>query len=333
MANQSANEQTLYIRDILDCMRDFLHHLLLPRESNNHKAKLLHHSSILFLILFLFLAKFFFTSVEEHRPDILGVSANISPEELLIYTNQKREEKGLAPLVLNPELAVAASRKANDMFTKDYWAHNSPDGATPWIFIKGAGYEYAYAGENLARGFSTSSDVITAWMNSPGHRDNMLSPNYKDIGFAIIPGKLTGDETVLVVEMFGSKYAADTKKEVSSVSDGLDTKPVGIASSGNQGQHTNPVSDTRPSPVISPIQLPLHSLVASVRIEPLVNSDSFLKKIASFILIVLLFIFVLDIIIIEKKKIVRIVSHHIDHVIFLFVIFITILMIGGGFVL
>ncbi len=314
-------------------MRDFLHHLLLPRESNNHKAKLLHHSSLLYLILFLFFAKFFFAAVEQHRPDILGVSANISPEELLIYTNEKRQEKGLAPLILNPELSIAASRKASDMFTKDYWAHNSPDGSTPWIFIKGAGYEYAYAGENLARGFSTSSDVITAWMNSQGHRDNMLSPNYKDIGFAIVPGKLTGDETVLVVEMLGSKYAADTKKEVSSASDGQESKPANIVSSGNQAENTDLLPPARPSPVISPIELPLHSLVASVRIEPLVNSDSFLKKIASFILIIFLLIFALDIIIIEKKKIVRIVSHHIDHVIFLSVILIAILMIGGGFIL
>lgn len=314
-------------------MRDFLHHLLLPRESNNHKAKLLHHSSLLYLILFLFFAKFFFTSVEQHRPDVLGISANISPEELLIYTNQKREEKGLAPLILNPELSVAASRKASDMFTKDYWAHTNPDGATPWIFIKGAGYEYAYAGENLARGFTTSSDVITAWMNSQGHRDNMLSPNYKDIGFAIVPGTLTGDETVLVVEMLGSKYLSDTQKEVSSASDDQGTPPTVIASSGTQGENGNALPPVRPSPIISPIPMPSHSLVASVRVEPLVDSDSFLKKIVSFILIMLLSVFVLDIIIIERKKIVRVVSHHIDHVIFLFVLLVTILMIGGGLIL
>ena len=86
------------------------------------------------------------------------------------------------------------------MFSKDYWAHNAPDGTTPWVFIKNTGYNYIYAGENLARGFNSASDVINAWMNSPEHRQNVLSPNYQNVGFAVATGTLSGEDTVLVVE-------------------------------------------------------------------------------------------------------------------------------------
>ena len=94
------------------------------------------------------------------------------------------------------------------MFAKNYWAHVSPDGTTPWVFIKSAGYSYVYAGENLARGYNTSQDVVTAWMASPEHKQNMLSSNYQNVGFAIVTGNLTGEDTVLVVEMFGSTALA-----------------------------------------------------------------------------------------------------------------------------
>src|SRR5258706_10350524 len=94
------------------------------------------------------------------------------------------------------------------MFAKDYWAHIAPDGTTPWSFIKGAGYNYVYAGENLARGYFSASDVVNAWMASPEHRENMLSSKFADVGFSAQNGKLTGEDTVLVVEMLGSTSLA-----------------------------------------------------------------------------------------------------------------------------
>src|SRR5204863_2082531 len=115
-----------------------------------------------------------------------------------------RRQNGAGDLTISNELSRAASDKASDMFAKNYWAHNAPDGTTPWVFIKSSGYEYIYAGENLARGFTTSQSVVDAWMASPEHKENMLSKNYKNVGFAVATGNLNGEDTVLVVEMLGS---------------------------------------------------------------------------------------------------------------------------------
>jgi hypothetical protein len=136
-------------------------------------------------------------------PGVLGYASDINTQDLLRYTNERRAKVGLKPLKLNNTLSLAAERKASDMFDVGYWAHVSPMGTKPWDFILSEGYDYIYAGENLAKNFSNSEDVVDAWYESPSHRDNLLSPNYDDIGFAIVNGVLDGYETTLVVQMFG----------------------------------------------------------------------------------------------------------------------------------
>jgi uncharacterized protein YkwD len=136
---------------------------------------------------------------------ILSESQSLTEDELIALTNQEREKTGLKPLVQNKLLDIAAASKAEDMISKNYWSHFSPAGVGPWTFIKNANYPYIYAGENLARGFTTSSSVIDSWMGSKEHRENMLSPNYTEVGFAIKNGSLTGEETTLVIQMFGSR--------------------------------------------------------------------------------------------------------------------------------
>jgi hypothetical protein len=89
------------------------------------------------------------------------------------------------------------------MFEDNYWAHISPSGTKPWDFIVAEGYDYEYAGENLAKNFNNSNDVVTAWYNSRSHRENLLSTNYDEIGFGVVNGVLEGYETTLVVQMFG----------------------------------------------------------------------------------------------------------------------------------
>src|SRR3990167_6373256 len=128
-------------------VKNSLRHLFLPHESNNHRAKFLHLQSLLLTVVLLIFASFLLSEVRTVSPQVLGVTYNISAEDLLLLTNQKRLENNVPPLGFNEQLSLAASRKADDMFAKDYWAHNAPDGTTPWVFIKGAGYEYTYAGE------------------------------------------------------------------------------------------------------------------------------------------------------------------------------------------
>ncbi len=136
-------------------------------------------------------------------PSILGYATNISSQDLLVYTNNERAEYGLPSLTMNPALSKAAESKANDMFVYDYWAHTSPSGKEPWDFIVASGYDYLYAGENLAVDFAESKSVVNAWDQSPSHKANLINDNYSEVGFAVVNGELEGRKTTLVVQMFG----------------------------------------------------------------------------------------------------------------------------------
>lgn len=120
----------------------------------------------------------------DSQPQVLGYATHMSSNVLLDNTNGQRKEAGLPSLKPNATLSQAAQAKAESMAAQNYWSHVAPDGTTPWSYIQKVGYEYSTAGENLAYGFSTSDQVVTAWMNSPEHRDNILG-NYQDIGFGV----------------------------------------------------------------------------------------------------------------------------------------------------
>jgi uncharacterized protein YkwD len=318
----------------------FLHHFFLPGESNNHRARLLHHGILVYIIGILLLASYFLPLISSSRPDVLGISSNISAQELLVLTNLKRQDAGLSPLVMNEQLGQAAQSKGQYMFAHDFWAHNAPDGTTPWFFVKQSGYEYTFAGENLARGFTTSGDVVNAWMDSPGHKANMLSPNYKEIGFAVLTGKLLGDETVLVVEMFGSRNTAPS--EVSSVTDIEIPSPTPtiVAQIPTGTLITKPTATMTPTPVaqsvLSPTMQPHptdYIFIASVKTEPLVNKEAFSRSVSAFLVFLFIAILAVDIVIIERRQIVRVVGHNLDHLLFLVVMLIIIFVIGQGAIL
>jgi uncharacterized protein YkwD len=294
-------------------MKGFLHHLrhyLVPHESNNHRPKLLHTRTLLALVLLFISVNLGVKTIHENYPEVLGISANISNSDLLQLTNEKRAEKGLKPLTMNTELSQAASKKADFMFAKNFWAHIGPDGTTPWYFIRNAGYDYVYAGENLARGYTTAPDVVDAWMASPSHRENILSPNYSEIGFAVESGSLTGSDTVLVVEMFGTR-SADSKDITSADASGAAVPATADSSQPQQVQGQK----------------------ASLHDEPLINSQTITERFAVFFVALLIGVLLLDAIIIERKKIVRLVAHNGDHIAFLVMVLLAILLLGKGLIL
>jgi hypothetical protein len=318
-------------------MKRFLHHFFVPHESNNHRARVLHHDSLLLIITFLFAGLIVIQGMHRTYPAVLGDSTSITTSDLLKYTNLEREANGLAPLNLNPELTHAAQLKAKDMFAKDYWAHVSPDGTTPWVWIRDSGYNYLYAGENLARGFDSSSDVVTAWMNSPEHRANLLSPNYTDIGFAVQDGTLTGTETTLVVQEFGSPYNSDGTV--------ANTVPSPIPGS------TSPTP--LPAQVLASAGLPVPTITASgsavgsikigqpSALDPenqqlapaLIDSNSLKRTISFAILGFFLLVLAIDAIVVERKQIVRLFSHNVDHMLFLLFILLAGIIVGRGLIL
>jgi hypothetical protein len=128
---------------------------------------------------------------------------DISKIALIKMLNHGREEAGLGPLKENTVLNNAAVLKAQDMLAKDYFSHQSPGGVSPWHWFKIAGYNYKIAGENLAIGFLDSGEVNQAWLDSPSHKANLLNSNYKDVGIAILKGDFQGNETTVVVQLFG----------------------------------------------------------------------------------------------------------------------------------
>lgn len=279
--------------------------------------------------------------IEHTFPSVLGISANISLDDLVALTNQQRAQAGLPPLTLDAQLTKAASLKAADMMAKNYWAHNAPDGTTPWVFIKSSGYEYLYAGENLARGFTTAQDAVNAWMASPGHRSNILSPNYKDVGFAVVTGMLTGDDTVLIVEEFGERMnstpeVATAQKTIAYV------QPTTAPSVLRQVLPSNtPVPTVVPTtvPTVMPLFVPEVNqslqpiFIAGVRSTPLIDKQTLWRNTAILLVLLFIFVFVIDRIIIQRKQIVRLVTHNMDHVFFLIVILLTVLFFSTGIVL
>ncbi len=181
----------------------FIHNFL-PHAQRKTRARLIQNKAFFVYCLLLVAVFAIFSVVPKMYPGILGFASSISVGDLFKYANRTREEAGLADLRLNPELTKAAEAKAADMFKDDYWAHVSPKtGKEPWDFILAQDYDYSYAGENLAKNFSNSREVVDAWYNSPSHRENLLSKNYDEVGYAVVNGVLDGYKTTLVVQMFG----------------------------------------------------------------------------------------------------------------------------------
>ncbi len=114
---------------------------------------------------------------------VLAYATSMSVSGLLSSTNSQRASNGVAALGLNSQLNAAAQAKANDMASRNYWSHNTPEGNPPWGFVSAQGYAYQKLGENLATGFNDEGSTISGWMASQGHRENMLDPAYSEVGF------------------------------------------------------------------------------------------------------------------------------------------------------
>jgi len=147
------------------------------------------------------------------------LASQITPNSVLKLINQERAKQGLSVLKENSQLMKVAHDKLNDMIKNNYFAHTSPQGVTPWSWYEKDGYNYQYAGENLAINFLTAENQNKAWMKSPDHRKNILNPHYLETGIAVGVGKIDGQSSIITVEEFGSLIGAvanvTTEKKVS----------------------------------------------------------------------------------------------------------------------
>ncbi len=129
----------------------------------------------------------------------------LTRDGVISETNKQREQNGQVALRMNEKLNLAAKAKLDDMFRQQYFEHESPDGKTPADVIGATGYDYLVVGENLALGnYENDQHLVEAWMNSPGHRANILDGKFNEIGVAVGKGLYEGKEVWLAVQEFGA---------------------------------------------------------------------------------------------------------------------------------
>jgi len=308
----------------------WVRHLFVPHHSNNCKARILHPSVLSLLVALYLFGQFVLNFFLLVSPSVLGFASNITPERVLEVTNQKRAENGLAPLTINSKLNEAAQRKAGDMFAFNYWSHVSPSGRSPWSFFQEVGYKYLYAGENLARDFMNSESVVEAWMNSPTHRDNILNPNYKEIGLSVVNGTLNGVETTLVVQMFGTPTSTPVAKKPTVL------PPTTMANVPSL--KPTPTATISPSTLAKEERAPLGRVALAqakgeVSSPPLFSPFLLTKTIAIFLLGLILGALALDAVLVCQRKIIRLSGKNVAHLIFIGTLLLAIILTTPGAVL
>ena len=304
-----------------------LAHFVLPHPKTNKKAHLLSEKTLLIYALFFITLQFGFHGIAKAQPGVLGTTSAITSQQIITLTNEQRQKYGDTLLKENNKLDKAAEEKAKNMFQYNYWAHVNPvTGQTPWVWFQDTGYNYEYAGENLARGFSNSNDVVAAWMASKmGHRENLLGKNYQEIGVAVEDGILNGEKTTLVVQVFGTPAEAVTDSSVGeggaqAVSDNNITTNVPnseVPVANSEVNSANPESTPQPS-----------ILSKFITIDP----TSTTKTIGLVLLALLVFLGTVDLYVINRRKkaYVQLHTRHLPHATFIAVIIIGLLIMHAG---
>ena len=137
-------------------------------------------------------------------PQQATLETDLSPDSLLNLVNQDRSRYNLKPLQTNSRLMRAAYAKGEHMLRNSYFAHVSPDGVEPWDFIRDQSFSFAYAGENLAINYTSSYELENDFLQSPSHRENLLSPLFTETGIAVIEGQFDGGPVILTVQIFAA---------------------------------------------------------------------------------------------------------------------------------
>lgn len=236
-------------------MRHSIKKCLIPHKGNNHRPHILRKNGILAMIAVSLTVFFFAITLSSHIRG--GGLAAIFENTIVDLTNINRQENNSKPLNQNPLLMQAAKLKAEDMAKKSYFSHTSPDGLGPQDWLKKAGYNFQYAGENLAVHFSDSDAVEKAWMQSSGHRANIINPLFTEIGIATATGYYEGVETQFVVVFFGKQLPVAASRNTSA----NNQKPTAVAA--------KPATIT---PIVSPV--PAESPISTNVLPAQVQSQS-----------------------------------------------------------
>lgn len=188
-------------------MKKHLKDYFIPHEGNEYKPHSLQKAAMTGMVAMVLLS-FTLANVQS----FLWIASDwmvstVLPGVIVDLTNTERAGQTLGQLQRNPALDAAARMKAQHMAEKEYFAHFSPNGVSPWHWFAQSGYNFVHAGENLAIHFTDSGEVVDAWMKSPTHRANIVNGNYTEIGVGTAEGTFEGYKTVYVVQLFGTPVA------------------------------------------------------------------------------------------------------------------------------
>lgn len=302
-------------------------HLFTPQATNNFRARILHNSGLFLIAISLVVVQIGIHIAPPVGLKVLGYASQIPATEVINLTNQKRTAEGQLPLTENSLLTQAAVAKGQHMLENNYWAHVAPDGTEPWAFFGNVGYSYQYAGENLARDFTNPSSTVDAWMASPTHRDNLLSPRYQEIGIGVVEGDLNGVDTTIVVQLFGSPSG----NNVVSI-------PEAAAASNEIAQAQEPEPSATPEPTPTPTEKPTPAAIGEVELPPPTISSSStllspltLSRAVSFGLIGLLaLVLIVDALIVARKGINRRTARRVAHLSFLGLVLAIVVLARSG---
>jgi hypothetical protein len=280
-----------------------LHHHLrdyfFPHPENNYRPHLFSRVSVTVLAVVIIACEVGYVAQTKFVFLSTDFLASVLPSVLTDLTNQARAANSLAPVTRSATLDAAAELAARDMASKGYFAHVAPDGTTPWYWLNQAGYSYSYAGQNLAVNFSDSENVQSAWLESPTHRENIMKPQYTEVGFGTATGYYQGQETTFVVEYFAKPAAVKTgvaPKPIAVATKPVATtpatttptvlgsevnQPTSVATSAPQGVPTTVTTITEPATPLAPETTRFVSVLAS----PLTTLETILTALLTIIAI------------------------------------------------
>lgn len=134
-----------------------------------------------------------------------NVSASSDINKIYYLSNILRSKEGQVNLNIDNDLERAANLRAQDMFQKQYFDHFTTNGLSPWEAIKITGFDYSFAGENLAIGYQSEEKAFRAWVDSPSHFQNIIDPDFTSIGVAEVSGKMNGKDKTIIVQLFATQ--------------------------------------------------------------------------------------------------------------------------------
>ena len=188
---------------------------------------------------------------EPLRGQIEPQESNLTVSGIIDQTNRFRREHGLAPLQPDRRLHSAALSKLQDMLSQNYFAHQSPSGIVMEFWVDQSGYRYAVVGENLALGnFKDDEQLVQGWMDSPGHRENILKPAFTEIGVAIGDGTYEGVPVRFAVQLLARPASAcpqvdqQLEIEIVDLQNELEAVEQELKASREELQQTKPAGRT-----------------------------------------------------------------------------------------